>query len=60
MDAATKIAVIGLGHWGKNLVRNVHALGALGAMHDVSASARRAFGTHYPEVPVAERPEQIW
>ena len=29
-----KIAVIGCGHWGKNLVRNFHELGALKAVHD--------------------------
>jgi len=28
------VAVIGCGYWGKNLVRNFHALGALGAISD--------------------------
>jgi len=28
------IAVIGCGHWGKNLVRNFYELGALGAICD--------------------------
>lgn len=31
-----KIAVIGCGYWGKNLVRNFHALNALGAVCDTS------------------------
>lgn len=30
----TKVAVIGCGHWGKNLVRNFHELGALAAISD--------------------------
>ncbi len=30
-----KIAVIGCGYWGKNLVRNFHKLGCLKAIHDV-------------------------
>lgn len=34
---ASKIAVIGCGHWGKNLVRNFHQLNALGCVCDVNA-----------------------
>ena len=30
----TKVAVVGCGHWGKNLVRNFHELGALAAISD--------------------------
>ena len=29
-----KVAVVGSGYWGKNLVRNFHSLGALGAICD--------------------------
>jgi UDP-2-acetamido-3-amino-2,3-dideoxy-glucuronate N-acetyltransferase len=29
-----KVAVVGVGYWGKNLVRNFHELGALGALCD--------------------------
>lgn len=32
-----QVAVIGAGHWGKNLVRNFHALGALAAVCDLDA-----------------------
>src|SRR5229473_869291 len=32
-----RIAVIGCGYWGRNLVRNMAGLGALGAIHDVDA-----------------------
>ena len=41
----TKVAVIGCGYWGKNLVRNFHQLGALAAIHDadpVTAAAMSA------------------
>src|SRR5512132_2498894 len=30
----TKVAVVGCGHWGKNLIRNFHELGALAAISD--------------------------
>ena len=33
-QARRNVAVVGVGYWGKNLVRNFHALGALGALCD--------------------------
>lgn len=36
-EAAPQVAVVGCGHWGKNLVRNISALGALAAICDVDA-----------------------
>ncbi len=43
-----KVAVIGAGYWGKNLVRNFHALGALDCVCDVRAEplelAAKEFG----------------
>lgn len=38
-----KIAVLGLGHWGKNHVRTAHALGALAAVHDADADLAARF-----------------
>lgn len=35
-----KVAVIGSGYWGKNLVRNFHQLGALGLVCDVTEAGR--------------------
>lgn len=52
MNAVPNVAAIGLGHWGKNLVRNLHALGALSAMHDVAPELRRQFAQLYPGVRV--------
>jgi UDP-2-acetamido-3-amino-2,3-dideoxy-glucuronate N-acetyltransferase len=34
--AMPKVAVVGCGHWGRNLVRNYHRLGALGAVIDAN------------------------
>jgi UDP-2-acetamido-3-amino-2,3-dideoxy-glucuronate N-acetyltransferase len=44
-----RIAVIGTGYWGKNLLRNVDALGVLGAFCDSDAAARAAFAEQYPD-----------
>ena len=37
--AIPKVAVIGSGYWGKNLVRNFHELAALAAVVDISSVA---------------------
>ncbi|MDP6785947.1 MAG: hypothetical protein QGI13_02360 [Rhodospirillales bacterium] len=37
-----RIAVVGCGAWGKNLVRNFKALGALAAVHDADADTARS------------------
>lgn len=36
--ATPRVGVLGCGYWGKNLVRNFHALGALAAVHDQDAA----------------------
>ncbi len=45
----TRIAVVGTGHWGRNLLRNFHALGALAAFCDVRDDARAEFAALYPD-----------
>jgi UDP-2-acetamido-3-amino-2,3-dideoxy-glucuronate N-acetyltransferase len=42
-----KVAVIGCGYWGKNLVRNFHQLGALAAIHDTSPQTAAAMSAQY-------------
>jgi len=44
------IAVIGCGHWGKNLVRNFAELGALDTICDGSLEVLNRFETLYPDV----------
>lgn len=43
----TKVAVVGVGYWGKNVVRNFNELGALGALcdaeHSVEADCKRKY-----------------
>ena len=40
MAAVPRVAVIGSGYWGKNLVRNFNQLGALAAVCDVTEVGR--------------------
>ncbi|MFP4446998.1 MAG: Gfo/Idh/MocA family oxidoreductase [Desulfosudaceae bacterium] len=44
----SRVAVVGSGYWGKNLVRNFAALGNLGAVCDKSETVLQAFGQQYP------------
>jgi len=45
-----KVAVIGSGYWGKNLVRNFYDLGALGAVCDGDPLVEANLRARYPEV----------
>ncbi len=49
--ARPKVVVIGCGHWGKNIVRNLAALGALGGVADHSAARAQEIADTY-NVPV--------
>jgi UDP-2-acetamido-3-amino-2,3-dideoxy-glucuronate N-acetyltransferase len=44
------VAVVGVGYWGKNLVRNFQGLGALGALCDPEQSVQADYKSKYPEV----------
>jgi UDP-2-acetamido-3-amino-2,3-dideoxy-glucuronate N-acetyltransferase len=52
------IAVFGCGHWGKNLVRNFHALGALRLVWDPDEKVRATVCQLAPGTEVAQDPEQ--
>ncbi len=45
-----QVAVIGCGHWGKNLVRNYHNLGALKLICDKNETALTDFKSQYDDV----------
>jgi UDP-2-acetamido-3-amino-2,3-dideoxy-glucuronate N-acetyltransferase len=44
------VAVVGVGYWGKNLVRNFHQLGALAALCDEREAVERECHAQYPAV----------
>jgi UDP-2-acetamido-3-amino-2,3-dideoxy-glucuronate N-acetyltransferase len=43
----TNVAVVGVGYWGKNLVRNFYDLGALSVLCDAEASVETKYKTQY-------------
>src|SRR5947199_7216940 len=44
------VAVVGIGYWGKNLVRNFHELGALAMLSDGERSVEERCGNEYKSV----------
>ncbi len=51
-----RVAVIGCGYWGKNLVRNFQALGALARICDVTEAGRKLAAELAPGIDVADEP----
>jgi len=54
MKNSLKIAVVGAGYWGKNLVRNFDALGVLAMICDKRKEALDAFTEKYPDCRITE------
>jgi len=50
MKKTPRIAVVGAGYWGKNLVRNVHAHGALAMICDPDPDRLRELAAKYPGI----------
>jgi predicted dehydrogenase len=48
----SRLAQVGLGDWGKNLVRNFDELAELGWLCDTDEEKRRSFGQRYPHARV--------
>jgi predicted dehydrogenase len=55
----SRVAVVGCGFWGKNLVRNLFQLECLNLVCDASASGRATAADVAPGVPVTERVETV-
>jgi UDP-2-acetamido-3-amino-2,3-dideoxy-glucuronate N-acetyltransferase len=54
-----KVVVVGSGYWGKNLVRNFHALGALAGICDTDPRVLQSLQEKYDGVATAQRFEDI-
>jgi UDP-2-acetamido-3-amino-2,3-dideoxy-glucuronate N-acetyltransferase len=54
-----KVAVIGTGYWGQNLVRNYHTLGALKTVCDVNVAALDSVRFAYPDVQVTPQYSEV-
>lgn len=55
----TKIGIIGCGHWGKNLVRNFHQLGALSAICDVNPACLQEHLLQYEGIQGFDDPQKM-
>ena len=54
MENSLKIAVVGAGYWGKNLVRNFHGLGVLAMICDKRKETLDEFSMDYPDCCTTE------
>ena len=52
MTSTHKVAVIGCGYWGKNLVRNFRQLNALGMVCDLTPTGRERAASLAPQTPI--------
>ena len=55
-----KIACIGAGYWGKNLVRNLSDLGVLSWVCDLDPQRRKQLASSYPDVNLTDALDPIW
>jgi predicted dehydrogenase len=54
-----RVVVVGCGYWGRNLVRNFHALDALAAVVDATPAGRKLAGELAPGVEVVDALEPL-
>lgn len=59
METPVKVAVVGCGNWGKNLVRNFYELGFLAAVCDVNKDLLAKVKKQYPPLPTTSSLEEI-
>ena len=55
-----QIAVLGCGYWGRNLVRNFHAIGALATVCDATAEARDLAEKLAPGAKIVADVQEVW
>jgi len=59
MNFSAKIAVVGSGYWGKNLVRNFNNLGSLHTICDTNPATLESFAEQYPQVRGVSQYDQV-
>lgn len=59
MDSQPKIACVGAGYWGKNLVRNLYDLGVLTCICETAPQLREELVASYPSVKITDSFEAI-
>ena len=55
----SQVVVVGAGNWGKNLVRNFHALGALAGVAELDPELRSKIETDYPGLVTYSNYQQV-
>jgi UDP-2-acetamido-3-amino-2,3-dideoxy-glucuronate N-acetyltransferase len=55
----TRVACVGAGNWGVNLIRNIHALGALHSICEADDVRRAAVASNYPDARVVSKLEDV-
>ena len=60
MDSQIAVGVVGCGYWGKNLVRNFHQLGRLGAICDVDRPRLEQLQREYNGVDICDSYEELF
>jgi UDP-2-acetamido-3-amino-2,3-dideoxy-glucuronate N-acetyltransferase len=59
-DLKDRIACIGAGYWGKNLVRNFYELGVLSTVCETDSQTRAQLQTLYPNVRLTDAEEEVF
>jgi UDP-2-acetamido-3-amino-2,3-dideoxy-glucuronate N-acetyltransferase len=60
MTVVPRVACFGGGYWGRNLIRNFNALGALEAVYEPISERREALAKEYPTVQFTDDPQGIF
>ncbi|MBS1704945.1 MAG: Gfo/Idh/MocA family oxidoreductase [Armatimonadetes bacterium] len=55
-----KVVAVGAGTWGKNIVKNLHAMGALVGIVEANENSHEALAAEYPGIPLFTVPEDAY
>jgi len=58
-DTSPRVACVGGGYWGPNLIRNVHTQGALALLCDRQPETLAALEAHHPGIPATHDYEEV-
>ena len=59
-ESEIKVALIGAGNWGRNLVKNFYHLGVLAAVVDEDEKRLKEVGKDYPDVKLLNSADDVW
>jgi len=59
LSVSPRVACVGAGHWGKNIIRNMDALGALGWICETDPTRRAEMAEDYPHVRTVASFEEL-